>query len=77
MTCDVFLRFVTGSSVCMTWPIHIKFNTLSGYGRRPISHTCGCVLELSTFMPHLMSLQMSSQFSCTVTMHGEWMAFDS
>jgi len=45
----LFLRFVTGSSVCMARPIHITFNSLSGYGRRPISHTCDCVLELSTF----------------------------
>ena len=41
-----FLRFVTGSSVCVAQPIHIRFNNLSGLGRRPISHTCNCELEL-------------------------------
>ena len=42
-----FLRFTTGSSVCVTQPIHIVFNNLMGLGRRPIGHTCSCTLELS------------------------------
>lgn len=42
----LFLRFVTGSSVLMATPISISFNNLSGLGRRPISHTCDCGLEL-------------------------------
>ena len=46
-----FLRFVTGSSVCSSMGITITFNSLSGLGRRPIAHTCDCVLELpSTYM---------------------------
>ncbi len=49
-----FLRFVTGSSVVIDNPITITFNTLSGIAKRPIRHTCDCVLELpatySTFM---------------------------
>ena len=45
------LRFVTGSSVCSSTGITITFNSLSGLGRRPIPHTCDCVLELpSTYM---------------------------
>ena len=43
-----FLRLVTGSSVCTSKDIFIEFNTLSGLGRRPISHTCTNYLELST-----------------------------
>ena len=43
-----FLRFVTGSSVCSAKEITISFNRLSGLARRPISHTCSCLLELST-----------------------------
>ncbi len=43
-----FLRFVTGSSVCSTKGITISFNTLSGLARRPIAHTCDCMLELSS-----------------------------
>lgn len=43
-----FLRFTTGSSVCMTRKISIIFNTLCGFSRRHISHTCSCMLELSS-----------------------------
>ena len=44
----LFLRYVTGSSVLMiSNPITVGFNNLTGLGRRPISHTCNCTLELS------------------------------
>ena len=43
-----FLRFTTGSSVCLTSKINVTFNTLSGFARRPISHTCDNSLELSS-----------------------------
>ena len=42
----LFLRFTTGSSVCMSKHIEVRFNNLSGLARCPISHTCSCVLEL-------------------------------
>lgn len=42
-----FLRFCTGSSVCIGMPITIAFNNSSGLGRRPVAHTCNCLLELS------------------------------
>ena len=42
-----FLRFVTGSTV-MSDTIKVEFNTLSGFGQRPISHTCSFTLELSS-----------------------------
>ena len=42
-----FLRFVTGSSVCLAEKIEVCFNNLDGLARRPISHTCDCALELS------------------------------
>ena len=49
--CHNFLRFVTGSGVCSRTGITITFYSLSGLGRRPIGHTCDCVLELSlTYM---------------------------
>lgn len=41
-----FLRFVTGSSVVLGKAIHVQFNGLSGLARRPIAHTCDCLLEL-------------------------------
>ena len=43
-----FLRFVTGSSVVSEKRINIRFNKLEGIARRPITHTCSCLLELST-----------------------------
>lgn len=43
-----FLRFATGSSVCLSKKITVAFNNLSGFARRPISHTCGSLLELSS-----------------------------
>ena len=49
-----FLRFTTGSSLMIAKRISIKFNMLSGLARRPIAHTCGCVLELpSTYLSYL------------------------
>lgn len=41
-----FLRFTTGSSVCLTKSIRVHYNSLSGFARRPVSHTCDCSLEL-------------------------------
>ena len=37
-----FMRFVTGSCVCITPEIRITLNSLSGLARRPIAHTCDC-----------------------------------
>jgi len=42
-----FLRFTTGSSVCIARPIYVMFNNVEGLARRPIGHTCDCSLELS------------------------------
>ena len=45
---SLFLRFVTGASVCIVPKIKVEFNALSGLGRRPLAHTCDCLLELPT-----------------------------
>lgn len=45
---STFLRFVTGSSVCMPKKIQVLFNTITGIARRPICHTCEPSLELSS-----------------------------
>lgn len=42
-----FMRFVTGSSVCLDKSISVEFSNLSGFARRPIAHTCASTLELS------------------------------
>ena len=59
-----FLRFVTGSGVCMNSRITVSFNALSGLARRPISHTCGCQLELST--AYTTYLDFASEFTAVL-----------
>ena len=44
----LFIQFITGSSVLTAEGINITFNSSTGLGRRPLSHTCSCTLELST-----------------------------
>lgn len=41
-----FLMFVIGADVICVKSITIEFTRLEGLARRPIAHTCGCVLEL-------------------------------
>lgn len=41
-----FLRFTTGSSVCVAQSIKIIFNTSSGLARQPYAHTCSNTLQL-------------------------------
>ena len=45
---QAFLRFVTGSSACSSYPLLVVFNSEEGIARHPIAHTCGFTLELST-----------------------------
>jgi len=45
----LFLRFVTGCSICITPKIIISYNSLDGAGCQPILHTCDATLELSVF----------------------------
>ena len=55
-----FLRFVTGSSVCLSCQIQVTFNNLEGIARQPIAHTCQPSLELS---PSYMTLpEFTSEF---------------
>ena len=45
---STFLRFVTGAATCSALKVSVIFNGTTGCSRRPIVHTCGPVLELST-----------------------------
>ena len=56
-----FLRFTTGSSVIIAKHISITFYTLSGLKRRPIAHTCSCVLELPS--TNLSCLDFEQEFN--------------
>lgn len=49
-----FLRYVTGSSVMLAKSLTVIFNSLSGFARRPIVHTCNCSINLpSTYMSYM------------------------
>jgi hypothetical protein len=41
-----FLRFCTGADILIVSKISVTFSDLEGFQRRPIAHTCGCVLEI-------------------------------
>jgi hypothetical protein len=42
-----FLRFCTGSDLVAVDKITVNFVNVSGLARRPMVHTCSCLLELS------------------------------
>ena len=69
-----FLRFVTGSSVCIGRSITVEFNNLEGLARCPIAHTCSCVLELS--MVHHWNTHRNSRTFYLVSSPASWMLFD-
>jgi hypothetical protein len=41
-----FLRFCTGSDLIIKEKIYVRFVDLDGLARRPVAHTCGCVIEI-------------------------------
>jgi hypothetical protein len=41
-----FLRFTTASDILISGKVQVTFLKSEGFGRRPIAHTCGPVLEL-------------------------------
>ncbi len=61
------LRFVTGSDVVSVDKIQVIFTSLDGLARRPVSHTCGPVLELpSTYSSYSeLRTEMESILSST------------
>lgn len=42
-----FLFVITGSNVIVGREINVRFVVQSDFQRRPIPHTCGCILEIS------------------------------
>lgn len=65
-----FLRFVTGSSVPIGKPIVVEFNNMTGLSRRPIAHTCGCVLKLS--VAYSTSLEFTHEFQQVLSSELAW-----
>ena len=61
--------FVTGAYVICVSAIHVEFSKLEGLGRRPITHTCGSVLELpSTYDSYA---ELRAEFT-NVLAPGKW-----
>ncbi len=67
---QLFLRFVTGSSVLLDENITVTFNQLSGLGRCPISHTCSCSLELS--LSYATYPEFELEFSRVLSSEASW-----
>ena len=65
-----FLRFVTGSSVCLSCQIQVTFNNLEGIARRPIAHTCQPSLELS--LSYMTSPEFTSEFRAILSDQYAW-----
>lgn len=64
-----FLMFVTGADVLCVPDIQVEFTQLDRLARRPIAHTCGCVLELpSTYETYT---ELRAEFS-NVLAQGKW-----
>ena len=59
------LRFISGSSVVIGTSITVTFNHTTGLARRPIAHTCDCVLELST--SYISFLDFEAEFRSILT----------
>ena len=65
-----FLCFTTGSSICVTQPIHIVFNNLMGLARRSIGYTCSCTLELS--QSYATYLDFAQEFQAVMSNDHSW-----
>lgn len=65
-----FLRFTTGSSVVLDTTIKVSFNALRGLARRPISHTCDCLLELPT--SYGTYLEFEKEFNSILSTEDSW-----
>ena len=65
-----FLQFVTGSSIMLAKSITVHFNSLQGIARRPISHTCSCILEIST--SYMSFLEFEQEFSLVLASEAAW-----
>lgn len=65
-----FLRFTTGSSVCVAQLINIVFNNLVGLARRPIGRTCSCTLELS--QSYATYLDFAQEFQAVMSSDDSW-----
>ena len=65
-----FLRFVTGSSSLIEKGIQVSFNSLTGIGRRPISHTCTSEIHLSTSC--VSYLEFSEEFYSILQNQDAW-----
>jgi hypothetical protein len=43
---QLLLQLITGQTCVPTKTIQVVFSNLSGFGRRPVFHTCGYLVEI-------------------------------
>jgi hypothetical protein len=43
---ELLLQLITGQTCVTTKTIQVVFSNLSGFGRRPVFHTCGYLVEI-------------------------------
>ncbi|XP_033111391.1 uncharacterized protein LOC117112424 [Anneissia japonica] len=69
-TLGVFLQFVTGSNYLTIDSINVDFCKLEGAARRPLAHTCGCVLIIpETYQGYN---ELSEEFSSVLRHSASW-----
>ena len=54
---QLFLRFCTGSDLLTIPHISLELTHMSGFERRPIAHTCGCVLQIADHFDNFMEFR--------------------
>ena len=54
----LFLRFCTGSNLLTMDKISVEFTVMHGIERRPIAHTCSCMLQLSKTYESFMEFRL-------------------
>ncbi|KAK3732004.1 hypothetical protein QZH41_016875 [Actinostola sp. cb2023] len=69
-TLGVFLQFVTGSNYLTVDSIKVDFSKEEGAARRPIAHTCGCLLIIpETYQGYN---DLSEDFSSVLRQSASW-----
>ena len=52
-----FLRYCTGSDLLISEKITVEFTKMQGFERRPVAHTCGCLLQLADQFDNFMEFR--------------------
>ena len=53
----LFMRFCTGADLPIVNKISVEFTSMGGLQRRPVAHTCSCMLQISKFYESFMDFR--------------------